>query len=100
MPSRPSRARRAGLSPRRWTVRTRVLSTLLAFIAGGLAITGLLTFAAQFRALDQRIDSELWQEHSELELIAGATTKDGGLTHTTVDGVLLQATDSAVPAPT
>jgi len=98
MPSRPSRARRAGLSPRRWTVRTRVLSTLLAFIAGGLAITGLLTFAAQFRALDQRIDSELWQEHSELELIAGATNKDGGLTHTTVDGVLLQATDSAAPS--
>jgi signal transduction histidine kinase len=79
-------------------VRTRVLSTLLAFIAGGLAVTGVLTFAAQFRALDQRIDNELWQEHSELSLIANATDDEGETAHTTVESVLLSATDSAAPS--
>ncbi|MBB5832708.1 sensor histidine kinase [Brachybacterium aquaticum] len=87
-----------GRLTRNWTVRTRVLTTLLALIAIGLAITGALTFAAQFRALDQRVDAELWQEYSELELIAQSTGDDGNPTHTTVDSVLLRATDSAAPS--
>jgi two-component system OmpR family sensor kinase len=95
---RTSRPRRAARGPSRWTVRTRVLSTLLAFVAGGLAVTGVLTFAAQFRALDQRVDAELWQEHSELALIASSTESDGSSTYTTVDGLLLHATDSAAPS--
>ncbi|WP_231880773.1 MULTISPECIES: cell wall metabolism sensor histidine kinase WalK [Brachybacterium] len=94
---RPSRTR-TPRGPSRWTVRTRVLSTLLVFIAGGLAVTGVLTFAAQFRALDQRIDAELWQEHSELSLIANSTDAEGETIHTTVDSVLLNATDSAAPS--
>jgi signal transduction histidine kinase len=75
-----------------------VLSTLLAFVAGGLAVTGVLTFAAQFRALDQRVDAELWQEHSELALIASSVEADGTSTYTTVDGLLVHATDSAAPS--
>ena len=59
-PRRPSRTPRG---PSRWTVRTRVLSTLLVFIAGGLAVTGVLTFAAQFRALDQRVEAEIGRAH-------------------------------------
>lgn len=102
MSSRRPRTRRAGRSPRRgpsrWTVRTRVLSTLLAFVAGGLAVTGVLTFAAQFRALDQRVEAELWQEHSELALIASSVEADGTSTYTTVDGLLVHATDSAAPS--
>ena len=93
-----SRTSRPARGPSRWTVRTRVLSTLLAFVAGGLAVTGVLTFAAQFRALDQRVDAELWQEHSELALIASSTEADGSSTYTTVDGLLLHATDSAAPS--
>ena len=95
---RRSRTPRTPRGPARWTVRTRVLSTLLAFIAGGLAVTGVLTFAAQFRALDQRVDAELWQEHSELSLIANATDDEGETAHTTVDSVLVNATDSAAPS--
>ncbi|WP_341854367.1 hypothetical protein [Brachybacterium sp. GPGPB12] len=94
---RPSRTR-TPRGPSRWTVRTRVLSTLLVFIAGGLAVTGVLTFAAQFRALDQRVEAELWQEHSELSLIANSTDADGETIHTTVDSVLVNATDSAAPS--
>ena len=96
--SRGSSRPRIRRSPRRWTVRTRVLSTLLVFIAGGLAVTGVLTFAAQFRALDQRVEAELWQEHSELSLIANSTDADGRTIHTTVDSVLVNATDSAAPS--
>ncbi|WP_010550833.1 ATP-binding protein [Brachybacterium paraconglomeratum] len=96
--SRGSSRPRIRRSPRRWTVRTRVLSTLLAFIAGGLAVTGVLTFAAQFRALDQRVEAELWQEHSELSLIANSTDAEGETIHTTVDSVLVNATDSAAPS--
>ena len=97
-PRERTRSRRTRRGPARWTVRTRVLSTLLAFVAGGLAVTGALTFAAQFRALDQRVEAELWQEHSELALIASSVEPDGSSTYTTVDGLLLHATDSAAPS--
>ena len=97
-PRERTRSRRTRRGPARWTVRTRVLSTLLAFVAGGLAVTGALTFAAQFRALDQRVEAELWQEHSELSLIANSTDADGRTIHTTVDSVLVNATDSAAPS--
>lgn len=84
--------------PRSRTVRTRVLTVMLAFMAAGLAITGLLTYAAQFRALDHRVEAELWQEYSELELIAGDRGPDGDSGHETVDSLLLAATDSAAPS--
>lgn len=76
----------------------RVLTTMLAFMAVGLALTGVLTFVAQFRALDHRVTSELWQEYDELALIAAATDADGAPVHTTVDSVLVNATDSAAPS--
>ena len=87
--------RRAGRS---WTVRTRVLTTVLAFMVMGLAVTGVLTYAAQFRSLDDRVHSELLQEYSELKLIAESTNDDGSFTHATVDEVLKTATDSAAPS--
>ncbi|MGO1599946.1 MAG: ATP-binding protein [Brachybacterium sp.] len=83
---------------RGWTVRIRVLTTIMAFMTVGLALTGVLTFAAQFRALDQRVTGELWQEYDELALIAENTDESGTPVHTTVDSVLLQATDSAAPS--
>ncbi|MGP9538183.1 ATP-binding protein [Brachybacterium sp. AOP43-C2-M15] len=92
------RDRIAGLMTRRSSVRLRVLTTMLAFMAVGLAVTGLLTYAAQFRALDQRVTAELWQEYDELTLIAENTEADGTAFHTTVDSVLLHATDSAAPS--
>lgn len=92
------RDRAAGGTPRGWSVRIRVLTTVLAFMTVGLAVTGVLTYAAQFRALDQRIDAELWQEFDELELLAVATEEDGSPVHTTVDSVLVHATDSAAPS--
>ena len=94
----PSRDRAPDASGRGWSVRMRVLSTMLAFMAVGLALTGVLTYAAQFRALDHRITRELWQEYDELALIAANTEADGSPAHTTVDDVLLHATDSAAPS--
>ena len=58
-------------------MRQRVLSTMVAFMTAGLAVTGVLTYAAQFRALDQRVTAELWQEYDELALIAASTGEDG-----------------------
>lgn len=79
-------------------MRIRVLTTMLAFMAVGLALTGVLTYAAQFRALDQRVTAELWQEYDELALVAASRDDEGELVHDTVDSVLLQATDSAAPS--
>lgn len=94
----PSRDRAPDGSGRGWTVRMRVLTTMLAFMAVGLALTGVLTYVAQFRALDHRVTSELWQEYDELALIAAATDDSGAPVHTTVDSVLVNATDSAAPS--
>ncbi|HEX7349484.1 sensor histidine kinase [Brachybacterium sp.] len=94
----PLRDRLRGTWTRGRTVRLSVLTTMLAFMAAGLAVTGVLTYAAQFRALEQRINGELWQEYEELELIATSTDGDGDLVHTTVDSVLVNATDSAAPS--
>ena len=98
MPPPRLRQRLTDLFTRGWTVRIRVLTVMMAFMAVGLAVTGILTYAAQFRALEQRINAELWQEHSELILIAEATDDSGARVHTTVESVLLQATESAAPS--
>ncbi|ATG56673.1 two-component sensor histidine kinase [Brachybacterium ginsengisoli] len=95
--SRP-RARRTAATARGGTVRQRVLSTMVAFMIAGLAVTGVLTYAAQFRALDQRVTAELWQEYDELALIAASQGEDGEPSHSTVDSVLITATDSAAPS--
>src|SRR5690625_2077182 len=91
----PRRAYDAGMAPGRirrilsratmsgWTVRTRVLSMMLAFMAAALAVTGVLTYAIQFRALEERVDRELWQEYSELDLIANSEDASGALLYTT-----------------
>ena len=94
----PARERTSAASGRGWTVRMRVLTTMLAFMAVGLALTGVLTYVAQFRALDHRVTSELWQEYDELALIAAATDDSGAPVHTTVDSVLVDATDSVAPS--
>ncbi|WP_299304365.1 cell wall metabolism sensor histidine kinase WalK [uncultured Brachybacterium sp.] len=92
------RARPVGAFSRGRTVRIRVLTAMMAFMTVGLAVTGVLTYAAQFRALETRVNAELWQEHSELGLIAESVNEDGSRVHTTVDSVLLHATDSAAPS--
>ena len=60
----------ADSSRRGWTVRTRVLATVLAFMVGGVAIIGVLTYAAQFRVLDENVEADLHQEYRELDLVA------------------------------
>lgn len=94
-PDRTSRdARRAARGG--WTVRTRVLSTMLAFMAAGLAVTGVLTYAAQFRALEDRVEAELGQELRELERIAQAA--DGSPRYDSVDALMQAVTESAAPS--
>lgn len=106
----PRRAYDAGMAPGRirrilsrapmsgWTVRTRVLSMMLAFMAAALAVTGVLTYAIQFRALEERVDRELWQEYSELDLIANSEDASGALLYTTLDELMLRVTESAAPS--
>src|SRR5690625_291306 len=81
-----------------WTVRTRVLSMMLAFMAAALAVTGVLTYAIQCRALEERVDRELWQEYSELDLIANSEDDSGALLYTTLDELMLRVTQSAAPS--
>ncbi|MGO2754342.1 MULTISPECIES: sensor histidine kinase [Brachybacterium] len=88
----------ADSSRRGWTVRTRVLATVLAFMVGGVAIIGVLTYAAQFRVLDENVEADLHQEYRELDLVAHEKQADGSFVHTTVDSVLSTATGSAAPS--
>ncbi|WP_193105084.1 cell wall metabolism sensor histidine kinase WalK [Brachybacterium sp. FME24] len=98
MPLTRTRRSVASSATRGWTVRTRMLTTMLTFMVLGLAITGVLTYAAQFRVLDDRVEAELWQEWRELDLIAQDAGEDGSYVHTSVDSVLQSATDSAAPS--
>ncbi|WP_083713643.1 cell wall metabolism sensor histidine kinase WalK [Brachybacterium sp. P6-10-X1] len=98
MSARESRRQQTRPPGRSWTVRTRVLTTMLAFMVVGLAVTGILTYAVQFRSLEDRVHGELLQEYQELKLIAESTEDDGSFTHTTVDAVLKAATESAAPS--
>src|SRR5690625_5673812 len=93
----PRRAYDAGMAPGRirrilsrapmsgWTVRTRVLSMMLAFMAAALAVTGVLTYAIQCRALEERVGRELWRGDSELDLIANSGAASGAPLATAVD---------------
>src|SRR5699024_5062782 len=106
----PRRAYDAGMAPGRirrilsrapmsgWTVRTRVLSMMLAFMAAALAVTGVLTYAIQFRALEERADRELWQEYSELDLIANPADARGAPLHPSPDELRRQGPASAAPS--
>src|SRR5699024_2419491 len=95
MASARTRRDRLRSALRGWTVRTRVLSTMLAFMAVGLAVTGVLTYAAQFTVLEERIQRELQQEIRELDLIAQSTNEDGSYVYSSVDELLATVTDSA-----
>ncbi|HIY24062.1 MAG TPA: HAMP domain-containing protein [Candidatus Brachybacterium merdigallinarum] len=83
---------------RAWTVRIRVLTTMLTFMAIGLAATGVLTYVVQFRVLEDRVTGELNQEISELSQVADTREEDGAFAHTSVDSLLATATISAVPS--
>lgn len=84
--------------PRGFSVRTRVLSTMLAFMVAGLVITGVLSYIVQFRTLEDRVVGELWQERSELEQVASVTDENGDLIHTDVDTLLRTVTEQAYPS--
>ena len=61
-------------------MRTRVLATVLAFMVGGVAIIGVLTYA-QFRVLDENVEADLHQEYRELDLVAHEKQADGSFVH-------------------
>ncbi|MBD2761245.1 hypothetical protein IEE92_01515 [Kocuria sp. cx-116] len=52
------------------SVRVRILSTMLAFMAGGLLIAGFVSYYVQFTVLDDRVNAELLQEVNEFQRIA------------------------------
>ncbi|USQ79969.1 HAMP domain-containing histidine kinase [Ornithinimicrobium faecis] len=55
---------------RSWSVRVRVISLVLVMLTLGLVVAGVVTFAVQFNQLNDRIESELEQEVSEIRGIA------------------------------
>lgn len=87
--ARPARRRR--------TVRTRVLATMLAMMAGGLVLTGVLAHLVQLRSLEERVEAELWQEYRELELVA-TSTEEGEPAHSDLDELLRTVTVNAAPS--
>lgn len=80
------------------TVRTRVLSTMLAFMAVGLLVSGGVAHVAQFRFLEERVRGELEQELSELEKIAESRAQDPAGPPATVAELLQAVTTSSVPS--
>jgi len=81
----------------RRTVRTRVLATMLAFMVAGLALTGTLAHLVQLRALEERVDAELWQEYRELELVA-SSAEPSDPEYTQLDQLLRTVTVNAAPS--
>ncbi|WP_431812779.1 hypothetical protein [Kocuria sp. cx-455] len=78
------------------SVRVRILSTMLAFIAGGLLIAGFVSYYVQFTVLDDRVNAELLQEVNEFQRIAELRQSDVGEDESTED-LMRAAIESAVP---
>lgn len=66
MPTASHTVSRVGRS---WPVRVRVIALVLAMLALGLTLAGLVTFSVQFAQLNQRVQGELLQEVDELRFI-------------------------------
>ncbi|MDO5662718.1 MAG: HAMP domain-containing sensor histidine kinase [Brachybacterium sp.] len=91
----------AASAPRRtrgFTVRGRVLVTMLVFMAVGLAVTGFVAFFAQMGEVEARHAAEVEQEIAELLATADARDANGDIRHRDVDSLLREATESAVPS--
>lgn len=80
------------------TVRTRVLSTMLAFMAVGLLVSGGIAHIVQFQVLDDRVRADLDQEVRELERIATSRADAGEMGPETVDDLLRTVVESAAPS--
>lgn len=78
------------------SVRVRILSTMLAFMAGGLLIAGFVSYYVQFTVLDDRVNAELLQEVDEFQRIAELRQSDVGEAESTED-LMRAAIQSAVP---
>lgn len=78
------------------SVRVRILSTMLAFMAGGLLIAGFVSYYVQFTVLDDRVHAELHQEVDEFQRIAELRQSDVGGNESTED-LLRAAIQSTVP---
>ncbi len=78
------------------SVRVRILSTMLAFMAGGLLIAGFVSYYVQFTVLEDRVNTELLQEVDEFQRIAELRQSDVGDEESTED-LMRAAIQSAVP---
>lgn len=78
------------------SVRVRILSTMLAFMAGGLLIAGIVSYSVQFRFLEDRVNAELLQEVEEFQRIAQLRQAEVGEDESTEE-LMRAAMESAVP---
>ena len=82
--------------PAEWTVRTRILMLMLAFMAAGLTIAGVITFRVEFDALDQRVRAELHQELDEINAYAD-NQEQLGREYSSADTLLHDVVGHTVP---
>lgn len=89
MPARPTAARRA------WTVRAKVLATVLALTALGLLVAGIVTYGLQRDRTDQRIDDTLTRAFELVRTLEETPPPDA----TDTRSLLEHAVRQNVPAP-
>ncbi|WP_153395219.1 sensor histidine kinase [Ornithinicoccus halotolerans] len=94
MPAEPAAPPRPG---RGWSVRSRVLALVLAFIVLGLAVAGAVTFTVQFAAVEDRIEADLRQEIEELEQLALSGPDGDGEPYQDLDELFVAYLQTSVP---
>lgn len=81
---------------RGWTVRRRLLALMVGMMALGIALTGVLSFALQFRSLDERVQADLEQEVQEVQAFAQSGPLRDGEPYTDAEALLFAFLRSSI----
>jgi len=79
-----------------WTVQRRLLVMMVGMMALGIALTGVLSFAVQFRSLDERIQGDLEQEIQEVSRLAESGPLRDGEPFTDADALFVSFIETSV----
>ncbi|WP_298752650.1 cell wall metabolism sensor histidine kinase WalK [uncultured Serinicoccus sp.] len=81
---------------RGWSVHRRLLVMMVSMMALGIALTGVLSFAVQFRSLDERVREELEQEIQEVTALAQSGPLRDGEPFTQADALFLSFLETSI----
>ncbi|WP_151526449.1 sensor histidine kinase [Serinicoccus kebangsaanensis] len=84
---------------RGWTVRRRLLVMMVSMMALGIALTGVLSFAVQFRSLQDRVQADLEQEVQEVTSLAESGPEVDNEPYEEVDALLRAFLETSVASP-